>query len=300
MSQEHNHYSYSGPCYMKILSIALVLVLVAIAGCKEDDPPLNTVINPGKEQNIPGWFYSAYITGNRYIHIHLPGDYNPGNTQEYHAVYLLDGSWYFDGSHWRIDSGGVAGIMERDGIRDAILVGIGNKNEYGENTRGLDFHSYKTEDFLKFITLDLIPAIDKQYNTDTSNATGRTLTGHSSGAYFTMYAFFYYDPPHLNPFRNFIAMSGDYVKDISNLHQKESDLFQVHGSNFEMNKSLFLAVGELEEDRFLSGYRMMNDSLSLRSYQDLNLGDRQYNDHGHSSYIKAGFSDGLDFVLYGP
>jgi len=279
-----------------------IIAIIFNLSCKEIVAPPEKSLNPDNSKNTPGWFHSDNLFGNRYINISLPKNYNSENTRKYHTVYLLDANWYFDGSNTRIGNSGVVGIINRlveeELIPDVILVGIGNLDTHGTNMRGFDFHSQKTDNFLKFITEELIPIVDKRFNTDTNNLTGRTLIGHSSAAYFTMLVFFQYDSINHNYFHNFITLSGDFVKPLMDLFDEEITFFEKIGSQGEVNMALFLGVGSLEEDRFLYSFTTMRDVLISRQYNNLKLGSRIYLNHNHGSYIAEAIRDGLIFLFH--
>lgn len=281
------------------LVILQLIIMLLIIGCsKKEDSPIQKEKN--EEKNVPGWYYSNYLNGSRYIQLILPNDYDSTDTKKYHTIYLLDSNWYLDGSSGRIDNGGLNGVIEglvnNEIIDDVIIVGICNYNEYIHSTRGIDFHSEKTINFYNFITQDLIPTIDSRYNTSTYD-NNRTLIGHSSAGYFTMYSFFKYDTINYNPFHNFVCLSGDFYKEISNLFLEEGSFADKIGTGNEVKMSLFLAVGSEEEERFLSSYTKMKDSLISRQFEHFKIEGKIYEDHGHSSFLSEAFLDGLTFVL---
>jgi len=250
----------------------LLLTLIILMACSKQENETEPILpkNPDKEKNTPN-------------------DYDTAGTQNYHTVYLLDANWYFNGSHWRIDSVGVCGIInqlvDKALMPDVILVGIGNVNQNNTSTRGRDFHSAATTSFYDFITEDLIPIIDARFHTDMDNQSGRTLIGHSSTGYFTMYAFYRYDTTTYNPFRNFITLSCDLNKPFQDLFEEEVHFYHRMGPLKEVDMTLFLGVGEMEEERFLTSYHTIMDSLSSRHYNDFRLDGKIYPDHDHGSYL---------------
>ena len=110
-----------------------------------------------------------------------------------------------------------------------------------------------------------------------------------------MYAFFQYDTMTFNPFHSFICLSGDFTKPLVDLFEEEVSLYNRIGSQKEVNMSLFLGVGSLEEDRFLTSYHKMKDSLISRQYTNFRLEGKIYPDHDHSSYLELAIKDGLIF-----
>jgi uncharacterized protein len=138
-------------------------------------------------------FYSKNISDSLSIFINLPNGYNPQQKEKYPVVYLLDANLYFDI---------VAAIMNKYsevGLAPAvILVGIGYKDfPTMDSLRNRDYTypfaipeyemaiSGGADKFLNCIKSELIPFIDKGYNTDTLK---RVLAGHSLGGYFSAYA----------------------------------------------------------------------------------------------------------------
>ena len=154
--------------------------------------------------------YSENVNDFYKIYISLPEGYDPDHPKGYHAIFLLDGDWYFDGSGRKIGHGGVSGIaaLLANGKRipKSIVVGIGYANT---NQRGRDFN-WRMENFHAFLTDELIPRIDSDYRTNTDAP--RTLIEHSSGGYFAFYAFCQFDENGYNPFQQVVAISGDYSK----------------------------------------------------------------------------------------
>jgi enterochelin esterase-like enzyme len=234
--------------------------------------------------------------GDRYkIYIGLPDGYHPSHPKGYHVIYLLDGDWYFDGSSWMIDDGGVAGIADLlsdgDRIPKAIVVGIGYTDT---NERGRDFH-WRLENFYAFLTDELIPHIDAEYNTNLDAP--RTLIGHSSGAYFTMYAFLQYDQSSDNPFSQFVAISGDYAKMGTFIFDEESRMSRHIGEGGALPGSLYMGVGKKDEARFVNSLEDMSRKLESRNYQDFRFKSRVYGSDDHMSVVTPAVWAGLLWVF---
>jgi enterochelin esterase-like enzyme len=240
-------------------------------------------------------FDSEWIGGWRRIHISLPEGYDPLRPVGYPVIYLLDGDWYFDGSHWRLGDGGVVGITSRlaaaGDIPQVILVGIGY---VGDNNRGEDFLG-GFYPFYRFLTEELIPFIDEEYHTDPS--AGRTLIGHSDGGYFTLYAFFQSNMLPERPFRRFIAFSGDYTKNARHLFAEELGLNRQVGDGAVLDASLFLAVGGHEEGRFVDSNQQMAERLDGRRYQEFRFRYVEFGALNHSTIVAPAIRDGLRWVF---
>jgi predicted alpha/beta superfamily hydrolase len=277
---------------MNRVACVLIAFMAVMAGCVTNGT--EPTESPGPEQHAPGVFYS-YAVGDYYeIYVALPEDYDEKGPQ-YPVIYLLDADWYFDGSNTRIPAGGVEKIVSRlaenGDIPDVILVGIGYC--HGENNRGRDFLLSYTH-FYKFLKDELIPFIDKAYNTSSE---GRTLIGHSDGGFFTMYAFFQYGL-HSPVFENFVAISGDFTKVGRCLFSEESYMYQ-RMKNGVLDVWLYMAVGEYEEDRFVTSNREMAERLRTREYAGFHIVSKKYRGLNHGSIVAPAIEDGLKWIFKG-
>ncbi len=271
---------------LKIVRICVVALILVGAGCISTPTPTPAPENP---QNAPGLFYS-YAVGDYYnIYVGLPRSYS--EDLKYPVIYLLDGDWYFDGSHWRIDRGGVHGIAARlaesGDMPDAIVVGIGYAKE---NQRGRDFLVSPVH-FYRFLKDELIPFIDSTYSTSLE---GRTLIGHSDGGFFTMYALFQYDPSDV-VFSNFLSISGDFSKVDRYLYTEEISLYR--RSQSELPVTLYLAVGKDEERRFVESNDEMTEKLTSRNYSGFRFKSIQYYGLHHGSVVAPAVEDGLKWIF---
>ncbi|MBU7017357.1 MAG: alpha/beta hydrolase [Theionarchaea archaeon] len=271
-------------------SAEITLILVLILGCVNTSPenPEIALKNPEKSQEAPGLFYS-YSMGDYYkIYVSLPRTYSEESSHSYPVIYVLDADWYFDGSHVRLSDDGVKGIVtrlaEKGEIPESILIGIGYP---GEIKRGRDFLTSYTH-FYKFLTDELVPFIDKTYHTNG----GRTLIGHSDGGFFTMYALFRY-PDSL--FTNFIAISGDFTKLDRFLFTEEISLSKRAAGVFPV--TVYMAVGDLEEARFVTSNREMAENLNMREYAEFCFTFKVYYGLHHSSVVGPAIEDGLLWIF---
>ncbi|KYK33609.1 MAG: esterase family protein [Theionarchaea archaeon] len=268
-----------------VRKFVMVLILLS-SGCISTTAPAP---DPEHPQNAPGLFYS-YSVGDCYkIYVGLPKTYSEDH--EYPTIYLLDGDWYFDGSHWRIDRGGVHGIVSRlaesGDIPEAIVVGIGYPKE---NQRGRDFLGSPVH-FYRFLKEELIPFVDSTYSTQRD---GRTLVGHSDGGFFTLYALLRYDPSDI-VFSNFISISGDFSKVDRYLYTEEMSMYRrLQG---ELPVALYLAVGKEEEDRFCESNDKMAEKLTSRNYSGFRFKSIQYYGLHHGSVVAPAVEDGLKWIF---
>jgi predicted alpha/beta superfamily hydrolase len=302
----------------------LVLVVLLMAGCiddgshaepvvvddddynpPEDSPTPPPEINPEKSQNAPGIFYSFCVKDNFIIYVGLPRTYDPESSDQYHTIYLLDGDWYFDGSHWRMPDNGVKGIVHtlsyQGLIPESIVVGIGYPEE---NHRERDFlypkdviseESGGGNNFYDFIKDELIPYIDAHYNTSLE----RTLIGHSYGGYFTMYAFFKYRHGDFL-FTNFIAISpANYYHD-NYLLLRETlmrDALKDDTSDGILPLKVYMAVGALEWDKMQKGFNDMVEWLERRNYSGFEFKYKRFYGLDHTSIVTPAIKSGLIWIF---
>ena len=138
-------------------------------------------------------FYAKSISDSLSIFVNLPNDYKSQQKEKYPVVYLLDANLYFDIVATIINKYSEVGLAP-----SVILVGIGYKDfPTMDSLRNRDYTfpvaipEYKmaisggADKFINCINHELIPFIDKNYNTDTVK---RILAGHSLGGYFSAYA----------------------------------------------------------------------------------------------------------------
>lgn len=244
---------------------------------------------------LPGTIRSARMRSDYRIDIGLPASYEDAPDRTYPVVYLLDGDWYFDGTNDRLGDGGVAAIVrqlhDRGAMPEAIVVAVGYP---GVNTRGRDF-LVDTWAFYGFLTDELFPLVDEQYRTDPS--AGRTLIGHSDGAYMAVYTLMQSWRPDTPAVRNVIALSGDYSKNGGALSSAEAELARRVGDGATLPLRVFMAVGGREEARFRSSAADIEETLTGRGYRDFALGFVEYPQLDHGTIVSRGIRSGLGFVF---
>ena len=193
--------------------------------------------------------YSAFVMDSFSVFIDLPKGYDRNRNKVYPTVYLLDANAYQD-----IVSTAAGSLHKKNKMTGVILVGIGYKDvRLMDSLRNRDYTFPKAspsdsfpvsggaDKFLSFIEKELIPNIDKQYRT---NASDRTLMGHSFGGYFALFAFDADIRGTTHLFKNYVAASpaigygNDYI-----VKQFQSPM-RIAGNDRRM---LFLTMGDKEE-----------------------------------------------------
>lgn len=150
-----------------------------------------SMFSKGEDIGTEHTIYSETLNEERDYRIVLPPNYS--SEHSYPVIYLLDG---------KILLPMVSAITDifsyKEEIPQTIVVSISNTNRERDMTpthsnNGLDGayidmflnNSGGADNFLKFITDELIPHIESEYSTNNQ----RSLAGHSNSGLFTLYAF---------------------------------------------------------------------------------------------------------------
>jgi predicted alpha/beta superfamily hydrolase len=147
-------------------------------------------------------FESQYVQS-RNIDVWLPYNFNPANP--YSVLYMHDGQNVFDSEYsfnrisWKVDET-LTYLMDNNKIRPCIVVGIWNtEKRFQECVPKKPFLNYSpqnsdeilknsiSDDYLKFIVLELKPFIDKTFNTLNDSA-NTFISGSSLGGLVSIYA----------------------------------------------------------------------------------------------------------------
>ena len=202
-----------------------------------------------REYNI----YDEQLDTNFVVHVTLPPDFSEDRT--YPAYVLTDGVWRFN------NCADLREAMEEGKADDVLLVSIGY--DYGINgmddTNRIKFFCDRCEEFLTFITDDLMPYLGEEYSIDYENS---TLFGHSLGGTFAHYAVFNSDKYENQPFGNYIIGSPAFWSP-GFLPYTDGDEFKREYGYFDRNKTInkriFVCGGE-NEDPVYDAYYGENDS----------------------------------------
>lgn len=261
------------------------------------------------EKNITTRFYSKAVADTFSIFINLPNDYNPQQKKKYPVIYLLDANLYFDIIATTINKYSEVGLSP-----SAILVGIGYKDfptmdslRNRDDTYPVAIPEYEmsvsggADKFLEFINNELIPDIDKEYNTDASK---RVLMGHSLGGYFTVYALL---QDLLGKSENFSS----YIAASPSIHYNRYYLLeQLEKATPKIKKNrkikAYLTYGGQEDDENEGDSSMINltkltvqlsKSLSEKQSGYLNYKSDIYSNLGHMDTQLPTFIKGMQWTL---
>jgi predicted alpha/beta superfamily hydrolase len=232
------------------------------------------------------------------LFIHLPKSYHRDASQRYPVIYLLDGNAYFD--EVKHSTGRFA--KKKKLAIEPILVGIGYGNAYLMDSLRVRDYTFPPapasdslplsgggENFYRFIQRELIPHIDRQYRTDT---TQRTLMGHSFGGYFVLYALLK-DQTDKPLFAHYVAASPSIDYGDGYLMQRLEQL--IAGKEGNALPGLYLTAGEIElaED---PGNRFSHFIRLLESKAFMRLKTKTFKNTEHMGTAIPSFEEGLRFT----
>jgi len=224
---------------------------------------------------------SQAMSETRSFQVHRPGDYDVSNAR-YPVVIVLDGEEHFQHVSTTVDLLSVAGR-----IPQMLVVGIPNVDRY----RDMDSTAAPgSSAFLKFITDELVPKIDRDYRTGSY----RILVGHSDAGLYALYSMI--NAPTV--FRGYIAISPAFG-DNRELPKTIAAFLEGH-KDPSLNADLFMAT-DAGTGQPLSGAWELSSYLQDRSsrVRDLRFTLRRYPEETHSAIPLRGVYDGLASIFEG-
>jgi len=305
---------------LKKISV-LILILLTFSCDKED----TRTVNGGKLVIIKN-FKSDFVSA-RNVDIWLPNGYN--DQEKYAVLYMHDGHSLFDststwnGQEWAVDET-VTRLLEEKKVRKTIVVGIWNsgKNRQSEYFPQKAFESLtlKTQDsllnvarissktdlyssaissdnYLKFITEELKPFVDKNYSTY-KDAQNTFIGGSSYGGLVSMYGLCEY--PEI--FGGAICMSthwtGTFTNDNNPIPLSFVKYLDEHIPDSGLHKFYF-DYGTKTIDSLYEPNQLLIDSIMRKNgYTEKNWLTKKFQDADHSenSWMKR-LEEPLVFIL---
>ena len=198
---------------------------------------------------------SKVLGESRHYNIYLPPSYYTSNTSTFPVIYLMDGDNNFHHTTGVVEH--LSGISEK--IPEMIVVGIADKGRVNY-TKNTTLHDEKknpkgrSNSFLKFITTELKPYINKNFRV----ANFDILIGHSLGGYFTINALL--NKP--KSFNAFIAISPSLWKTNYTTKNKIETFYQ---KNEHLNRYLYLS---LANEKAMGIYGFV-DQLDIYKFNDI-------------------------------
>ncbi len=244
--------------------------------------------------------YSKYLKEQRPIKIILPKNYKNSSAEKFDVLYVLDGEWNTSLAEK------VYEFLEHAKFipTNIIIVSVPNFYKNGINMRERDFTPTSTENkegkfswmksslisggasnFLLFLKEELVPFVNRKYNTAIEN---NILYGTSSGGLFAIYAYLY-EP---TVFKSYLTVEPslwwdkEYINKIAlgRLQNKEG-----------IKNTLWISSrdGNAQDEMGIFGFDSL---LTLKAPTDLQWKVEAYPNETHFSAIWKGIYDGLKFT----
>lgn len=213
---------------------------------------------------------SKILEEQRTIYIYTPDDYAKSK-KHYPVFFVLDGEASFHHV-----TGIVQFLSSSELIPNLIVVAIPNTNRRRDLLPVIE----NADRFLEFITIELIPTIDKRYRT----APYRILAGHSWGAIFTIYSFIK-NPQVMNAY---IASSPWLNNRMRFVCEEASKFVKEYNS---LNRFVYLTVGD--EPDFLPGIEILTKTFNENPIENLDWNFQQRPGEKHNSITHNTIYHGL-------
>lgn len=214
-------------------------------------------------------FNSEILKGKRDVFISLPASYEKNTKKQYPLLVLLDGDYLLNpfvgaltyGSYW-------------DELPEVIVVAISQKN----NQRNIDCSADpvtgvpdgKSADFFDFISLELIPMVQKEYRTTNFKIIG----GHDVTASFINF-FLYQDKPL---FDAYISLSPELA---ANMEDNLPELL----SSSKLTQYYYLSTAEGDEQKMQGRIKKLDGRMKSIKNTDLNYKFEYFNEASHYSMV---------------
>jgi len=235
--------------------------------------------------------FQSGINNSEYkLYVNLPEGYDNDSTKTYPVFYALDGYRIFDITA-RIYEG-----LRFDGFApEMIIIGINNSGTKATNptlhrTRDLTPTAIErlstsggASKFLKVLSDEIIPLIDRLYRSDKTN---RTLAGTSHAGMFTHYALF--TQPSL--FNNYIINNPTFRYDDGYSYKLEEEFYQ---NNKSLNAKVILFSGEFDD---MPGVTKMVEQIKGHDYGNMTLDFRMVENMGHLGGEAVAINQGMRFI----
>jgi predicted alpha/beta superfamily hydrolase len=277
----------------KVLPVLFVLILACLS-----KQSLSANFTFGKEEKID----SLLLNEKRGYWVSLPSSYSNENNKIYPVVYLLDA----EHNYLFHTFSGMLKQMAADAsplIPEVILVGITNKNrirdvsptqsltQYGGKEHSALKISGGADTFIKFIQMELIPKIEREYKVSEYNI----LTGYSFSGLAVIHALF----TKPNIFDGYIAIDPSMWWD-EQIMLKRSEQFLSHQ---KLNKvQLFISTSKRVGNIYPKENYVIELIEKFESIQKpgLNFGSRVYGlEENHQTMPILSFYNGMRFIFEG-
>lgn len=244
--------------------------------------------------------YSEFVSDSFKIFSSLPSEYYQDATSTYPLLLVLDANAYFESVVAELKLGTLT-----QGLPKSIVVGIGYKGFWAmDSLRDRDYTHPKAlpedsfrisggaEKFKRFIDIELLPKIFKQFRIDQNQI---VLMGHSLGGYFVLYYLFDSLEKREGKVRNFISVSPALGYHNQYLLTKEKDLGLAARS---LPIKLFASTGSAEyESNHENLFSKLTTQVESYPYREAKVKFVEFGNFDHMDSAMPGFMKGLIFVF---
>ncbi len=236
--------------------------------------------------------YSEILKEKRRIEVLLPENYNQNLSDKFDVIYVTDGEW-----NLKTVSQVYQYLASKWLVSKNIIVSIPHNDEKGINQRERDLipphegqkNSGKADNFLSYLKNELIPYVNKTYQTTGKN----TLIGGSIGGLFTMFALL--TEPQL--FDSYIAGDPAFWWDNYYINKIAIDKL----NNLSSIKTLFMTGRGMRDGPEFRGMGIfsMDSIITTKAPSGLHWKSIAYYDETHRSILLKTVYDGLRFTYDG-
>lgn len=225
--------------------------------------------------------YDKEIDDTFIVHVSLPPNYDENGS--YPMVVMTDGVWRLS------DHPELRTLMKSGEINDVILVSIGYPDGYEYTSIRERDLVRDPESFLHFIVDNLIPYLLEIYPASSENM---TLTGHSYGGYWALFALLNSDIMGKNIFDNY------YIGSPSMQASTDNKTIYFYETQYNLRKdsldaNVYVTVGADENNSFISAIESFNQKLLSREFNGLKYDYEVIEGYDHNNVFKPSIKNTL-------
>jgi predicted alpha/beta superfamily hydrolase len=229
----------------------------------------------------------------------LPQGYSPDSARTYPLIILLDANAFFESTLAELKFNTFIEQIPR-----AIVIGIGYKNFQAMDSLRPRDYTYPTaipeyemelsggaDKFKKFIDLELLPKLMKDYKIDIERS---VICGHSLGGYFTLYYALQSIEENVFTIKNIVSASPSLHYNHRYLYKMEKNLNPVN----PVPLNIYVSIGseDMVDDESTGILESFGKQVSDRNYKGLKIKTAEYGNFGHIDAAVPGFVKGLTYI----